>query len=130
MKTLLVLFSALFLFALGYFLGEYKGSLGDCKSKNTFISKLLSNKTDAVLQVYTKATCPYCVGAKNLLAEHDIAYAEIDVSDNIHHKVEMVRKAKGRKTVPQIFVGDTHIGGFDDLQTIVETFKPCKADLN
>lgn len=128
MKTLLTLFCALCLFALGYLAGEYKGSLAACKGNNTFIARLLNKKSDATLHVYTKATCPYCSGAKDLLGAHAIDYAEIDISDNAHLKAEMIRKSKGRKTVPQIFVGDTHIGGFDDLQTIVETFKPCKAD--
>jgi len=130
MKALIVLFCALILFALGYLSGEYRGSLSACKGGTPIISKFLSRKTDSFLQVYTKATCPYCVGAKDLLSVHDIDYAEIDISDNVVLKAEMIKKSKGRKTVPQIFVGDTHIGGFDDLQTIVETFKPCKTDTN
>lgn len=64
--------------------------------------------------IYTTNVCPYCVKAKALLQRKGVKYDEINVnSDEIRE--EMITKAGGRKTVPQIFIGDRHIGGCDDL---------------
>ncbi|MFL1529122.1 glutaredoxin 3 [Pseudomonas sp. O230] len=63
--------------------------------------------------LYTTATCPYCRNAKRLLDAKGIAYKEIDVR-SIDVKNEMVSRS-GRRTVPQIFFGNWHVGGFDDL---------------
>ncbi len=130
MKIALIIFATFFIFALGYFVGGSKESYGSCKGKNTFVSSLFSRKSDQDLKVYTTATCPYCTSAKSLLSNHNIDYSEIDISDDHQLKAEMIEKSKGRRTVPQVFVGDIHIGGFDDLQTIVETFKPCTTENN
>jgi glutaredoxin 3 len=70
------------------------------------------------ITVYTTAICPYCIRAKNLLKSKGYAYEEIDVSNDTTLRESMVQKAGGRRTVPQIFVGDTHVGGFDDLNAL------------
>ncbi len=64
--------------------------------------------------VYSKDICPYCQKAKSLLKRYNLQYEEILVIDD-KLKEEMMKKSNGRKTVPQIFVGDTHVGGYDDL---------------
>ena len=70
------------------------------------------------ITVYTKAWCPYCSAAKNLLAEKGIAFTEIDIERQPEARREMTQRANGRSTVPQIFVGDRHIGGCDDLYAL------------
>lgn len=68
--------------------------------------------------VYQKAYCPYCKSAKQLLDKLGWHYNIIDVSTDVGAFTEMVARS-GRRTVPQIFKGDTHIGGSDDLQRYV-----------
>ena len=63
--------------------------------------------------IYTKPFCPYCVAAKSLLKEKGVTYREIDIAGKDALRAEMVERS-GRQTVPQIFIGDTHVGGFDD----------------
>lgn len=63
--------------------------------------------------MYTTTTCPYCRNAKRLLDAKGVAYKEIDVR-SVDVKNEMVSRS-GRRTVPQIFFGNWHVGGFDDL---------------
>lgn len=67
------------------------------------------------IEVYTSTTCHYCTNAKSLLARKGAAFKEIDVTSDAAKRSEMVQRAGGRMTVPQIFIGDRHIGGFDDL---------------
>lgn len=69
----------------------------------------------AKVVIYTTMMCPYCARAKNLLGEKGVAYEEIDVSYDPSLREEMTSRAGGRRTVPQIFVGQTHVGGCDDL---------------
>ncbi|PKM11026.1 MAG: glutaredoxin 3 [Gammaproteobacteria bacterium HGW-Gammaproteobacteria-5] len=64
--------------------------------------------------IYTSAMCPYCVAAKNLLVKKGAAYTEIRVDLDRGKREEMMARAK-RTSVPQIFIGETHIGGFDDM---------------
>lgn len=64
--------------------------------------------------IYSTATCPYCVAAKNLLAKKGVSYVEIRIDREPGKREEMVARAK-RTSVPQIFIGDTHVGGFDDM---------------
>ncbi|GDX36194.1 glutaredoxin-1 [Alphaproteobacteria bacterium] len=64
--------------------------------------------------IYTKDICPYCNKAKALLQRKNAQYHEIKVVDDVT-KEEMVKKANGKMTVPQIFINDIHIGGCDDL---------------
>lgn len=69
----------------------------------------------AKVEIYTKDWCPYCVRAKRLLAESDADVVEYPVDRGGDKKGEMIRRAGGRTTVPQIFVDGRHIGGCDDL---------------
>jgi glutaredoxin 3 len=70
------------------------------------------------VQIYTTRFCPYCVAAKTLLKRKGVAYDEIDVGSSLERREEMVQRANGRMTVPQIFIGATHVGGNDDLQAL------------
>ncbi len=67
------------------------------------------------IDIYTKFTCGYCHRAKQLLDSKNVSYNDIDVSMGGPKKTEMLDRAPGTNTVPQIFIGDTHIGGSDDL---------------
>ncbi|MGE3714370.1 MAG: glutaredoxin 3 [Alphaproteobacteria bacterium] len=65
--------------------------------------------------IYTKDYCPYCVRAKNVFLRKGKEYVEIDITHDTALQQEMVEKSGGRRTVPQIFIGETHVGGADDL---------------
>jgi glutaredoxin 3 len=65
--------------------------------------------------IYTKASCPYCIAAKDLLRRKGVAFEEIDVTGRPAEQQAMSVKANGRRTVPQIFIGSTHVGGCDEL---------------
>ena len=67
------------------------------------------------ITIYTTRGCGYCHRAKALLASQGVAYAEIDVTFDDVLREEMTRKAGGRTSVPQIWIGDRHVGGSDDL---------------
>ncbi|MBD2747622.1 glutaredoxin 3 [Microvirga sp. BT688] len=67
------------------------------------------------ITIYTKSWCPYCSAAKKLLTEKGAAFTEIDIEKKPEARAEMIQKAKGRSTVPQIFIGEKHVGGCDDL---------------
>jgi glutaredoxin 3 len=67
------------------------------------------------IKIYTTPICPYCVRAKALLKKKGAAFDEIDVFMDADARQEMEDKANGRRTVPQIFIGDRHVGGCDDL---------------
>lgn len=69
----------------------------------------------ASVELYTTAICPYCVAAKNLLKQKGLDYAEIRVDLDIARRDEMLARSGGRRSVPQIFINDVHVGGFDDL---------------
>lgn len=68
--------------------------------------------------IYTGPNCPYCVRAKALLDRKGLAYREINAWADDATRDEMTRRAGGRRTVPQIFVGDHHVGGCDDLYAL------------
>ena len=68
--------------------------------------------------IYTTSTCPYCRRAKALLAKKGVPFNEIDVTWDDALRAEMTRKAGGRTTVPQIWIGETHVGGCDDLYAL------------
>lgn len=68
--------------------------------------------------IYTKDYCPYCVRAKTLLKRKGVAFREIDITHDEALQKEMVEKSGGRRTVPQILVGDKAVGGSDDLQAL------------
>lgn len=67
--------------------------------------------------VYTKPFCPYCTAAKALLREKGVAFREVDVSRDDALREDLVART-GRRTVPQVFVGETHVGGYDDLAAL------------
>lgn len=68
--------------------------------------------------IYTTTYCPYCVKAKRLLEKKKVAYEEIDVTHNEALRDDMMKKAEGRRTVPQIFIEEKPIGGCDDLHAL------------
>jgi len=68
--------------------------------------------------IYTKGWCPYCAAAKDLLAAKGAAFTEIEITGREAEKAEMVRRSGGRTTVPQIFIGERHVGGFDDISAL------------
>lgn len=68
--------------------------------------------------IYSGPFCPYCVRAKNLLTKKGASFQEIDVTSNPNLRDEMIEKSNGRRTIPQIFINDHHIGGFDDLYAL------------
>jgi glutaredoxin 3 len=68
--------------------------------------------------IYTTALCPYCHAAKQLLGKKGVAFNEIDVSFDPAERRRMTERAGGRQTVPQIFIGATHVGGCDDLYAL------------
>jgi glutaredoxin 3 len=67
--------------------------------------------------LYTTRHCPYCVSAKRLLSSKGITPVEINVEASPQHLAEMLQRSR-RRTVPQIFVGDVHVGGLDDLASL------------
>lgn len=75
------------------------------------------------VKIYTTMTCPYCHMAKQLLRKKGAAFEEIDVAGNSSLRAEMARKAGGRSTVPQIWIGSTHVGGCDDLYDLEDEGK-------
>jgi len=70
------------------------------------------------VEIYTKAFCPYCWRAKHLLDGKGIAYEEISVDFGGELRKQMIQRANGRTTVPQIFIAGMHIGGCDDLMAL------------
>ena len=68
-----------------------------------------------VVEIYTKTFCPYCWRAKLLLESKGVEYKEIGVDFGGEVRQAMIQRAKGRTTVPQIFIGEHHVGGCDDL---------------
>jgi len=75
------------------------------------------------VEIYTTRFCPYCIAAKALLTRKRIAFTEIDVSGDWKRRQEMVERAKGRMTVPQIFIGSIHVGGSDELHALEKAKK-------
>ena len=72
----------------------------------------------ASIEVYTTPYCPYCIAAKELLSRKGAEFVEINVAGNRDLRAKMVERAGGRTTVPQIFIGETHVGGCDDLYAL------------
>ena len=71
----------------------------------------------AKIEIYTKATCPYCHRAKALLSEKGVSFDELPIDGNAEKREEMIQRS-GRTTVPQIFIDAQHIGGCDDLYAL------------
>ncbi len=70
------------------------------------------------VEIYTSPLCGYCHAAKRLLAAKGVSYAEYDVARDPAKRQEMMGRASGRHTVPQIFIGQTHVGGYDDMAAL------------
>lgn len=68
--------------------------------------------------IYTKPGCPYCSAAKTLLTKKGVEFREIVASNDPEKKQEMIKRSGGRMTFPQVFVGEKHIGGSDDLHAL------------
>lgn len=72
------------------------------------------------IEVYTKGYCPYCHAAKKLLKQLGWKYTEYAIDNNFRKRDEMIRRSS-RRTVPQIFIGDEHIGGYDDFSAYIRS---------
>jgi len=73
--------------------------------------------------IYTRQFCGFCSAAKRLLDEKGVSYTEHDATFSPDLKAEMIEKSNGGRTFPQIFIGDTHVGGCDDLHALDRTGK-------
>ena len=69
----------------------------------------------ADIEIYSTAICPYCIAAKNLLQSKGLAYRELRIDTDANARREMLSRALGARTVPQIFINGVHVGGFDQL---------------
>ncbi len=72
----------------------------------------------AQVEIYSSMFCPFCHRAKRLLASKGVAFTEIDVDAEPARRAEMIERAGGRRTVPQIFIDGRHVGGCDDLHAL------------
>ncbi len=70
------------------------------------------------VEIYTSPLCGFCHAAKRLLSQKGVHFSEVDIWAEPERKAEMIDRAKGGRTVPQIFIGGTHIGGCDDLHDL------------
>ena len=75
------------------------------------------------VEIYTKMFCPYCVRAKRLLDDKGVEIAEYDISMGGPQRAEMIQRANGRTTVPQIFIDGAHVGGSDELVALEKAGK-------
>ena len=75
------------------------------------------------VEIYTQQYCPYCHWAKELLTRKGVEFREIDVTADRQMRQEMIERANGGTTVPQIFIGATHVGGCDELYALEEAGK-------
>jgi glutaredoxin 3 len=70
------------------------------------------------IEIYTKPTCGYCHMAKRVLTAKGVSFTEVNITAQPEKRAEMIQRAKGSSTVPQIFIGGKHVGGCDDLMTL------------
>ena len=75
------------------------------------------------ITIYTGPLCNYCEAAKRLLARNNVTYKEINVATVDGAMDEMIKKANGKKTIPQIFFNDQHIGGYDEIRALEKNNK-------
>jgi len=75
------------------------------------------------VEIYTTPFCGFCHAAKRLLSKKGVAFSEIDVFAAPDRKPEMIKRANGGRTVPQIFIGETHVGGCDELYALEQAGK-------
>jgi glutaredoxin 3 len=81
----------------------------------TVLPNQLRSVVMSKIEVYSTAVCPYCVAAKNLLKSKGLEWTEVRVDTDATQRDAMLARSGGRRTVPQIFVNDQHVGGYDDL---------------
>ena len=72
----------------------------------------------ALVEIYTRDYCYYCQAAKELLNRKGVSFTEVDITGRPERRNEKIQRANGRTTVPQIFIGETHVGGCDDLHAL------------
>ena len=70
------------------------------------------------VEIYTTPFCPYCLAAKELFTRKGVSVTESNVMGDAARRAEMVERAHGGRTVPQIFIGETHVGGYDDMAAL------------
>ncbi|WP_223644789.1 glutaredoxin 3 [Corallococcus sp. EGB] len=70
------------------------------------------------VKIYTTTYCGFCVRAKDLLKRKGVAYEEVDVTGDDDARAKLVEMSNGQRTVPQIFIGDTHVGGYSDMAAL------------
>ena len=70
------------------------------------------------VELYTSPTCGYCHAAKRLLTQKGVSYSEVNVAADPNKRAEMMKRSNGGRTVPQIFIGKTHVGGYDDMAAL------------
>lgn len=70
------------------------------------------------VEIYTSPLCGFCHAAKRLLAKKGVSFSEVNVMTDPKRRAEMMQRANGRHTVPQIFIGDSHVGGCDELHAL------------
>ena len=75
------------------------------------------------IEIYTSSTCGYCFAAKRLLNQKGVSYEEISIQMDPERRAEMIARAAGQRSVPQIFIGAQHIGGCDQLFNLERTGK-------
>jgi glutaredoxin 3 len=75
-------------------------------------------KSVQAVTIYTTRLCPYCSNAKRLLDKKGVAYEEVRIDSSDEKYMEMLSRSNGLRTVPQIFIGNTHVGGCDDLYAL------------
>ncbi len=76
-----------------------------------------------IVEIYTSPFCGYCSAAKRLLTQKGVSFKETNVTLSPARRQEMMQRARGRRTVPQIFVGQTHVGGYDELSALERSGK-------
>ena len=83
--------------------------------KFTGIPKRTQDDSMQPVEIYTTPFCGFCHAAKRLLSQKGISFSEVDLSSQPERRAEMMQRSNGGRTVPQIFIGETHVGGCDDL---------------
>jgi glutaredoxin 3 len=94
---------------------------GESKKMFDIINKILGRNHDKIkakVEIYTGQTCPYCIRAKLLLWWKGVNFTEYKIDGDNEARKAMTERANGRKTVPQIFINNQHIGGCDDLYNL------------
>ena len=76
-----------------------------------------------IVEIYTSPFCGYCHAAKGLLKSKSVGFQEVDISGKPHLRSQMMARANGNHTVPQILIGGIHIGGYDELQVLEKSGK-------